>query len=1755
MARDKITVDLVLATKQAEREIARINRKLGDLGKTMSKSFGGTGAGRDKVRALGTGLSKATVKADEFSKSMEASNARVIAFGASAGLIMGIDRALKAMVTSARKVEKAMMDVNVVMSVSTQQLEKFGKGMFKVAKETAQGFDVVAEAATELARQGLGTEKTLQRTKDALILTRLTGMKAAEAVKSLTAAVNSFNKEGVTSADVINRMAKVDAKFAVSSDDLAKSISRVGASAVSAGVSMNELMAITTAVQQRTARGGAVIGNAFKTIFTRIQRSEVKQKLSNIGVATTDMNGKMLSGIKVLQNLADNFDKLTKSQQSSISENVAGVFQVNILKAALSDLSQETSAYSGALRAANSATDDAYQKNEKLNQTLDALVNKTLANLTQAGASLGGGLFGPAIENILGTVNSVIESFGKGGAMEGFGQTIGKGLITGMGKFIGGPGLIMATAVFAKVALSLGKFARQALMDVVGINTATKQRKALEEAVVATIAAEPALLAKVKAGTLNVLTVEQRILNTIKLQTAERAKMAAYAAPIAGALYGRGARVGKSGATFGKPGGASGFVPNFANPGAERAAAAAGGYRAGSIRTMSQPGAGTMMYNSAETVKRFPGMSQSAIMPPQGSPAGAGYKSAFGASHGFDPYAATGFVPNFNPLATARAGGGYRQMGTQLRHPKAGRVTTGKSKTFDPDSYYGALIQQGGHLTTKRIAMLVPAGKGSGIGHATKGAPPYNNFSGSFPIYQWSPQRLKSFGSKSNAIPDVSEMMNEAAVDITRTFAAKVKPPADPKLIEVDKTLARLQTTGGGKGALDGAAGAVFEAGMALALGVPAAAQDTGMSRGDFDLRTGMFGGKAPMSSLRGSRMIFGGKFSMGDFKIGSGDTSSESFVGKMAKELVYGAPGAGLIKHDPESRRGKKGKALKRGKAFGFVPNFSPLTSAIGREMAAGVPASAIRVGSSPALRGAGNPGGVGVYNTIHEPSGLSQGISRARSQGVNPRGYGAAEGKVPNFAAAAVVSKVPKLLQTLITMFKTGGAKVAAKVKGVSEKRGWVLKHGTDEKSLAQKGRAQQMAPFGGYMAGAQIGGWGGVGTAIGAGAGIGALVGGGVPGAIIGGLGSALFEIPTIIGLLTGASEEATDALQEEIVEQISLAKIAKEAAQNFKDLGTQLKGAAFESKKVEVLEGLEAAGSNEKMVGTRELANLKKATPKTWGGALAAFEKRASNLEAFQGVSGGGVEDTFVGSRQRDKVTRRKAGQAWADYRMRHIVDIPSDDWSNATPSNPSPAQLAKAEELRLAMVAADKPNVKGVGQELAAQYIREISAKDETLSPSAVTRKFAEVGGATFNATDNPFMLGRVDGGSTQGPVDIARAMGGANKEDIRKSLKPYRDKIMAEYKESPEEGWKAYQDFLAGIELLYLDTEKYDEALQRLKATTEEEEKEARKMMDVFREAAESQEMWRKYAHTMRLAQEAETRGIAHQKKLNSMQDGYTMALANATKDQRGVALDQRGVSIGLAGRTFEDSIQSAKSKFSTDAAKSLAGLDFIKFAESQNFTPERAQEALERFKEYRSGDINVETLREDLLNMKGAKLLGALSPEDLADDKELEKVIKALQGHLNDLDRATKGATDQKGKDVEAAKEAYDIQLKTIKLQIELNTSRRQENRLINAAIKSKELEEAKTLKERGQIGARGYASSYSASLAGDVAARGVQKGDFGRAFKAGFINEMGYEPVDMLEDWESGTRSVAQNMKSSFSEAFQSISSGADSVQGSFG
>ena len=338
---------------------------------TLSKDFKLTGL---DTKSFAQPLGKIKGQLGEFEKSLEASNARVVAFGASAGSIYLLTDAFKSMVKSTIDVEKTLADINTVINASESDIKSFGNTIFDVANKTSQSFETAAEAALEFSRQGLGLEQTAKRTSDALTLARLSGLSAAASVEALTAAVNSFSDAGLNTTQVVNKLAAVDAKYAVSSADLAEAIKRVGSSASEAGVNIDQLVALVTSAQQTTARGGAVIGNSFKTIFTRLQRPKVLEDLQEIGIQTTNAAGETLPLIQILTQLARTFDTLGSAQKSQVGELVGGVYQINILKAVLGDLTKGYSTYAGALRASSGATNEAEQRIGKLGETLDSQI-------------------------------------------------------------------------------------------------------------------------------------------------------------------------------------------------------------------------------------------------------------------------------------------------------------------------------------------------------------------------------------------------------------------------------------------------------------------------------------------------------------------------------------------------------------------------------------------------------------------------------------------------------------------------------------------------------------------------------------------------------------------------------------------------------------------------------------------------------------------------------------------------------------------------------------------------------------------------------------------------------------------------------------------------------------------------------------------------------------------------------------------------------------------------------------------------------------------------------------------------------------------------------------------------------------------------------------------------------------------------------------------------------------------------------------
>ena len=1054
-------------------------------------------------------LGRITAQVSEFNKSLEASNARVIAFGASVGILNAVKDAFEGIVKSTVRVEKALADVNIVLNASSADLQKFSRGLFDAARNTGQSFNVVSQAATEFARQGLGVEETLKRTNDALILTRLTGMDAAESVKSLTAAMNTFQKAGLTSTQVISKMAAVDVEFAVSADDLAAAISRTGQSAVEAGVSIDQLIGLVTAAQQRTARGGAVIGNAFKTILTRIRRPETLKQMEDLGIAVRDVQYNTLPAVQILNNLASTYDKLSDAQKSSLGQTVAGVFQINILKAALADASQGNSILARATQISAGASNEAIVKNEKLNQTLDALGKQTAATFTEVAKSIGDIAVGPGLKNILQVLNSFGESVSTNIDGEGAGSKFFQGFLRGVGHMVTGPGLVLFGGIIIKLFAGATKFASSALKDVLGITTQAQKLKQVEEGILQALGRNAGLQEALLGLEGSRTAQEKVILELIKQQTNALASQQAIARHVAPSLVRkgvggqltlpRGGRVPNLSATNYETGG--NFIPNFASPIQNGMAIPLAGkinspysqvkFDSLQIEAMRQK----MKLGNSTPIGlneiAFQDLAKS--LPPKiiekynvqtrqmESQSLANYSGAKNALLGMDggsmkkfitafPTASKGsgrtasqrrqdkvdaerrarlsgtsrsgrfgrYTPNFsaipnfamgfkpwmreNPKATDKdllkaAESGSITKGGIHGFAREGNVEqlSGAVKTFNE---LGGNISPRGILAAQAAQQNV-AGTAKLRGRTKKDRPTQLMFDGSKYAAVVPNQGSNTKLTYSHVQSDILKgkpLPTGSKIGVRNLDLLKIKNPNKFKK-RLDGNLDRMlrdlgnELTGGGRlgktpkarfnNYVDEAGGPqlkgrLFEAVLNY---VGGAVQKEIPGGEKWDFKKGLPGKVNEVYGIEKNNKPSDAKFNMNP---GSG--GRKSMIEKiMLEELRAKGKGDAATKlRELNSRLTKK--AVNNFSAWNYdIPNFSPVSSAIKREVSTGVPRSAVRVATHSSLKSSVNPRGLGVFNRMHEPKGLSQGIRRARSEGRSPRTYG-----MPNFAFTASGAKM---------------------------------------------------------------------------------------------------------------------------------------------------------------------------------------------------------------------------------------------------------------------------------------------------------------------------------------------------------------------------------------------------------------------------------------------------------------------------------------------------------------------------------------------------------------------------------------------------------------------------------------------------------------------------------------------------------------------------------------------------------------------------
>ena len=971
----KLGVDFNPNTKKVEAALARIQAQ------AKGVEFGG---GARSIEKLSRPLGKITGQASEFQKSLEASNARVLAFGASVAVINKLSQAFGALVANTIKVEASFAKINTILGGTQRQLEQFGNGIFKVAQNTATSFDQVAEGALELARQGLSVEESLSRVETALKLVRVAGIDSQQAVAGLTAAIKGFEGAGLNVAQIADKLAEVDTKFAVSTEDLINGLERASASARVAGVDFDELLGVITTVQERTQRGGAVIGNAFKTIFARLGRTDTLVALEQLGIQVLDSQGNVRSAIPLFQELAVELDRLgLKSLEAGeIIQKVAGVRQRDILISLVEDLNSGQSQFAKALEVSAGAAGSLDRKNAQLNDTLEALINNLTVGAQKLSAVIGELGFADAAKDILSVFSSVVNGITDLLQGDSIGAKFAQGLVKGIGSILTGPGLALISAIFVKLFVDLAKFGATSLKSLLGINKASEQQNLLQKSVLQTLLQNEAIQREILALEGNKVAQEQLLLKIYTQQAAALARVQKAAATVTPGLFKGGFRGGESG--VGKTGrGASGYVAAEARDVSRGVGGAPASSKVVSIPNFAFGGGkrGTMVANTSEYfVPNYAGGGDAIfnrdMIRSSGLPSGA---RKINAADGYVPNFASPAVMSsaFNRMSSSQFVSKYGQAEFNLRQRAAATGMTASERKRRADKLKKG--RKGGKLISDpRFAMIVPQviGPKQFIQGTRAGKKVGFNMVGFEP----------GVGNRVKNDEQLDDSVRKYALGLANSEAKKLGgPPKAEKVLKLANT-----------GAISALSGTIFETAVSSLL-----------DSKDFDARSEIaafdFAGSGANQKLKKLFPQLGSATEI-EAKIRLSKGNRESMFDKILKAT------GNAVK--------SKGNA-----AFGYIPNFAggSLDDAIEREKAAGVPINQIRINQSGKLRNAGNPDGLAVTNTRDEPTGRIPNFAEAPRGSRDALATAASQSKAAAAAnrAAASSEKLGKSLDMSIGKF----------------------------------------------------------------------------------------------------------------------------------------------------------------------------------------------------------------------------------------------------------------------------------------------------------------------------------------------------------------------------------------------------------------------------------------------------------------------------------------------------------------------------------------------------------------------------------------------------------------------------------------------------------------------------------------------------------------------------------------------------------------
>lgn len=259
-----------------------------------------------------------------------------------------VNNAMNAMTTAIRQsidtvieLNTAMTDVQMVTGESAEQTAELAHQYSQMAKEIGATTTEVANGAAEWLRQGKSVAETNQLLESSMILSKVGAIESSQATELLTSTLNGYKKEANEAMHVVDAMSAVDLAAATSVEELAVALQSTANMARVNGVGFEQLLGMVGAVSEASRRSASVVGNSFKTIFSRLTNvaagkmtddlgeplNDVEQVFNGLNIKLRDSSGEFRNMYDVISELANKWTKLDNVEQNWVATSVAGTRQ------------------------------------------------------------------------------------------------------------------------------------------------------------------------------------------------------------------------------------------------------------------------------------------------------------------------------------------------------------------------------------------------------------------------------------------------------------------------------------------------------------------------------------------------------------------------------------------------------------------------------------------------------------------------------------------------------------------------------------------------------------------------------------------------------------------------------------------------------------------------------------------------------------------------------------------------------------------------------------------------------------------------------------------------------------------------------------------------------------------------------------------------------------------------------------------------------------------------------------------------------------------------------------------------------------------------------------------------------------------------------------------------------------------------------------------------------------------------------------